>query len=168
MLRPEPPFRAGIERKMPSKITFLAAISAQKTFTGDSSKRTWLTGILNHNGGRSNETHLPSPARSFPRTTRTRRTKPPKSPFFPSPVNAWSRDPRGELEQKELFHAFQECLKRLPERLATVFSAYETEDQSGPEICAALNISENNLWTILHRARKHCAPILSTSWIMNG
>jgi len=132
--------------------TFLAAISAQKTFTGDSSKRTWLTGILNHKvADQMRRTCRHRALFSTDHSDEAYETA--EVSVFPSPVNAWSRDPRGELEQKELFHAFQEGLKRLPERLATVFSAYETEDQSGPEICAALNISENNLWTILHRAR---------------
>ena len=147
--------------------TFLAAISAQKTFTGNSSKRTWLTGILNHKVA-DQMRHTCRHRALFSSTVSDEGYESDEAPAQPSPVNSWSRDPRMQLEQKEMLHAFQEGLQRLPERLATVFSAYETEDRSGQEICAALDISENNLWTILHRARKQLREHLSTSWIMNS
>jgi RNA polymerase sigma-70 factor (ECF subfamily) len=74
---------------------------------------------------------------------------------FPDHVfAARSSNPRATLEQKELGAAINQALAKLPRRLATAFSLYETEDWSGREICDALNISENNLWITLHRARK--------------
>jgi RNA polymerase sigma-70 factor (ECF subfamily) len=72
-----------------------------------------------------------------------------------------SADPSAELEQKELRQAIQEALSELPQRLAKVFSLHELDDRTGHEICAELGISKNNLWVILHRARKQLREQLS-------
>jgi RNA polymerase sigma-70 factor (ECF subfamily) len=70
-------------------------------------------------------------------------------------------DPSAELERKELSAAIQAAIARLPKRLARVFSLYEAEDWSGRDVCTELNISENNLWIMLHRARKELREQLS-------
>ena len=76
-------------------------------------------------------------------------------------IGRHSRDPRTELESKELREALNEALQKLPPRLATVYRLYESEAWSGHEICKALQISERNLWIILHRARKRLRQTLS-------
>jgi len=47
-----------------------------------------------------------------------------------------------------------EVLDRLPEIFRGVLILHEMEDMSGPEIAAVLGVSENTVWTRLHRARK--------------
>jgi RNA polymerase sigma-70 factor (ECF subfamily) len=74
---------------------------------------------------------------------------------------ARSAVPSSELERKELRHAIEEALAELPRQSARAFSLYESEDWTGREICAKLGISENNLWIILHRARKRLRKQLS-------
>ncbi len=129
--------------------SFLAALGAAGRFSGGSSQRTWITGILKH-----------KVCDQVRRACRDRA-------MFQEPTNrdefggysiveyaSQTGDPCLELERKELQEALQNALAKLPRRLAQVFSLYESEDWSGREICAALGISENNLWIILHRARK--------------
>jgi len=138
--------------------SFLAALAGANRFSGNASQRTWLTGILKHKV-----------------CDRVRRACRERAVFETAPLTdhdefnsrfsfdcAWQDgDPRHELERKEMRGAIQDALAKLPERLAKVFSLYESEDWSGREICAALNISENNLWIMLHRARKQLREELS-------
>jgi RNA polymerase sigma-70 factor (ECF subfamily) len=134
--------------------SFVAALRGAPRFAGQSSERTWLTGILKHKvcdqvrrACRDRaifQSDLPSGRREF-------------EAF--SVVNAI--DPSAELERKELGAAIQAAIARLPKRLAKVFSLYEAEDWSGRDVCAELNISENNLWIMLHRARKELREQLS-------
>src|SRR3954468_23186985 len=93
--------------------TFLAAISAQNSFTGNSTKRTWLTGILNHKVA-DQLRHTCRQRALFASPVCGDDCESGETPSVPSSSASWSRDPRVELEQKEMLHAFQEGLKRLP------------------------------------------------------
>ena len=140
--------------------TFLAALANLEKFAGQSSKRTWLTSILNHKvcdqlrdasrnralfGSLSPDDHLESKAVTH------------------SPVGFGlpPRDPRTELESKELREALNAAVEKLPPRQARVYRLYESGFWSGREICQALQISERNLWIMLHRARKKLRESLS-------
>ena len=57
------------------------------------------------------------------------------------------------MKRAEFWQTIQTCLAKLPDRVATVFTMREIDDIPSKEICAALNISEANLWVMLHRAR---------------
>lgn len=127
--------------------SFLAALNGAKNFAGNSSERTWLTAILKH-----------KVCDQVRRACRDRATfesfAPADRDVFEKMTHKEDVDPSAELERKELRAAIQEAIAKLPQRLAKAFSLYETEDWSGREICDALGISENNLWIMLHRARK--------------
>jgi len=140
--------------------TFLAALTNVGKFSGNSTKKTWLTGILNHKvcdqlrntcrnrvlfRNLSMDDHRETDAATF---ATVGFTLPP-------------RDPRTELESKELREALNAALQKLPPREARVYQLYESGFWSGREICQALQISDRNLWIILHRARKHLRESLS-------
>ena len=140
--------------------TFLAALAAVRTFSGHSTRRTWLTGILNHkvcDRQRQNSrdrSHFQSPALNNGQEW---------DPVTLVSMRRHSSDPRMELEHKELREALIGALKKLPPRMALVYQLYESEGRSSREICEALRISQHNLWIILHRARKRLRVSLS-SW----
>jgi DNA-directed RNA polymerase specialized sigma24 family protein len=48
--------------------------------------------------------------------------------------------------------------------LAQVFQLYEIEERTNPEVCQRLNISESNLWVMLHRARKQLRDQMGAWW----
>jgi DNA-directed RNA polymerase specialized sigma24 family protein len=58
------------------------------------------------------------------------------------------------MEWAEFRDALETALGKLPARIGQVFQLYEMEERPNREVCARLNISENNLWVMLHRARK--------------
>jgi RNA polymerase sigma-70 factor (ECF subfamily) len=76
----------------------------------------------------------------------------------------WTFDPAQSLEQKEFMETFQECLSKLPPRLAQVFVLRELEGLATKEICDLLEISANNLNVMLYRARMHLKHHLEQKW----
>jgi RNA polymerase sigma factor (sigma-70 family) len=56
------------------------------------------------------------------------------------------------------------ALGKLPPRIAQVFQLYEIEERPNREVCAQMNISESNLWVMLHRARKQLREQLGGWW----
>lgn len=137
--------------------TFLAALKAQNRFIGQSSVRTWLIGILRHK--------LCDQLRSKSR-----------SPIDPVVDNtnedfAWLHETAEEcvgpdrmMDLQEFRAEVEKALGTLPPRVAQVFQMYEIDDCSGREICAAMNISESNLWVMLHRARTQLRAQLAPAW----
>lgn len=138
--------------------SFFAALAGAGKFLGRSSQRTWLVGILKH--------------KVCDQVRRARRDRAIFEASHPTELGkfagfvrhfsaAMSVDPSRELQRKELRRAIEQAVAKLPRRLARVFSLYEIEERSGREVCAVLGISENNLWIILHRARKQLRERLS-------
>ena len=144
--------------------TFLAAVKAQNSFGGKSSARTWLVGILRH----KIYDHLR-------KTCRERAVR-----HDPTPMNdgesweesaLWLHDvaaetqlPSRRIELDEFRANLELALGKLPPRIAQVFQLYQIEERPNREVCAQLNISESNLWVMLHRARKQLRGLLDGWW----
>ena len=136
--------------------TLLAAMRQADKFSGRSSERSWLCGILKNKicdyfrrlGRETNFTDLEFLSAEH------------SDPF--DGENYWIHErgpadwkPEGEdaVKRAEFWQAMQGCLDRLPPRVAQVFIMREMDDISSKEVCELLNISEANLWVTLHRAR---------------
>ena len=144
--------------------TFLAAVKAQNSFGGKSSARTWLVGILRH----KIYDHLR-------KTCRERAVR-----HDPTPMNngesweesaLWLHDvaaetqlPSRRIELDEFRANLEAALGKLPPRIAQVFQLYQIEERPNREVCEQLNISESNLWVMLHRARKQLRGLLDGWW----
>lgn len=147
--------------------TFLAAFKARERFGGQSSERTWLVGILRH----KIYDHLRHTCRE-----RAARVDIPASHgddeawenavMWLHDVAAESQSPSRRIELAELRANLELALGDLPPRVAQVFQLYEVEERPNTEVCQRLNISESNLWVMLHRARKQLRGHL-TGWL-NG
>lgn len=141
--------------------TFLAALKAHDRFGGKSSERTWLTGILRH--------------KIYDHLRRVCRERPVRHDSLPAQnEQAWDESllwlhdvsaecaaPSRRMELAEFRQALETALGKLPPRLAQVFQLYQMQEQSNPEVCQQLQISESNLWVMLHRARKQLREELS-------
>lgn len=140
--------------------TFLAALQARDKFAGHSSERTWLIGILKH----KMVDHFRRASREMPLDQVETLSAESEDAFHTTgewvghwkeelgPAT-WGTDPAAVVEQKEFWTVFERCLSALPARLAQVFVLRELDGLSTEEICETLNISANNLWVMLHRAR---------------
>jgi RNA polymerase sigma-70 factor (ECF subfamily) len=61
---------------------------------------------------------------------------------------------------------FDICVFHLPENTARVYSLREMIGLDTQEICALLQISEQNCWVILHRARLKLRACLENGWFL--
>jgi RNA polymerase sigma-70 factor (ECF subfamily) len=135
--------------------TFLAALKARDKFSGRSSDRTWLVGILRH----KIFDHLRRVCRERPVQLATNGDAKNKESWddavlWAHEVAAECMEPSRRMELAEFRHALETALGKLPPRIAQVFQLYEVEERPNREVCERLNISESNLWVMLHRARK--------------
>ena len=135
--------------------TFLAALKSQDNFSGRSAERTWLVGILRH----KIYDHLRRACRE-----RALRIDPPpahdeseafdESLLWIHQIAAESTSPSRRIELAEFREHLEKAMSNLPPRIAQVFQLYSIEECTNQEVCSQLDISESNLWVMLHRARK--------------
>lgn len=145
--------------------TFLAALRSQDRFSGRSSARTWLIGILKHK-----IIDLIRKESREPPLDEIETMGAPEEAFFDrkgrwrvAPAD-WQINPEKILEQKEFMEVLATCLEHLPDRLHRLFVLRELEGQESEEICKVLEISATNLWVMLYRARMRLRNCLSQNW----
>jgi RNA polymerase sigma-70 factor (ECF subfamily) len=145
--------------------TFLSAFKGRARFAGDSTERTWFVSILRHkildylrHSSRRKTFSLDSSGgQAEDEVTEG-------SMVWLHEVAADCLEPHRRMELDEFRHSLQSALGRLPERISQVFQMYEIGGQSGRDVCAAMGISEQNLWVMLHRARKQLRGELQSWW----
>lgn len=150
--------------------TFLAALKGGRSFAGRSAEKSWLVGILknkiyDHYRKNSRETSFTD--LEFYADEESER-------FVPDGLfkDGWIHElgpldwssPGASLDRELFWQTFQHCSSHLPKNVAAVFSLREMDGVESKEICALLNISESNLWVMLHRARMALRRCLETNW----
>jgi RNA polymerase sigma-70 factor (ECF subfamily) len=145
--------------------TFLSALKARDRFRGQSSDRTWLVGILRHkiydHLRRVCLERLVQSDEPSPRPDQEAWDEP---ALWAHEVEAESLEPSRRMELAEFRQALETALGKLAPRIAQVFKLYAVEERSNAEVCDRLGISENNLWVMLHRARKQLRAELADWW----
>jgi RNA polymerase sigma-70 factor (TIGR02943 family) len=135
--------------------TFLAALKGADRFAGQCTERTWLISILRHKIYDHLRKHCREKKhRVEPATAHLDDGDMDDAMLWLHDVAAESQSPSRRIELEEFRANLEAALGKLPPRIAQVFQLYEIEETSGAEVCAKLNISESNLWVMLHRARK--------------
>jgi RNA polymerase sigma-70 factor, ECF subfamily len=136
--------------------TFVAALANGATFQGRSTLRTWLTAILHnkiadHLRGRisaralfesegDRTEFLDADGKAAPR-------------HGGEPVDACA-DPCRILDARQSLEAAARGLGKLPRRSARALVMADLEGFETEDVCSALGVTPNNLWVMLHRARK--------------
>ncbi len=147
--------------------TLLAALQAQKSFSGKSTERTWLIGILKHKiidyfRKKYRETPVSNLQTEEEQTTIDSFFDQTEHPLkYPT---GWQADPRQLSANKEFWVVLEKCLGKLPQATATAFSLREIDEMTTEEICQILNITPTNLWVMLHRARLQMRGCLEENW----
>jgi RNA polymerase sigma-70 factor, ECF subfamily len=155
--------------------TLLSAIQSMGSYAGKSAERTWLAGILKH-----------KIIDHFRKTSRLVPLDPADmdlaefDPLFErqdefkdhwhdalSP-RIWNMSPEAALQQDEFFGVLQNCLSKLPERVATCFSLREMDGIESDEICKILNLTASNFWVMMHRARMSLRRCIEINWFIKG
>ncbi len=149
--------------------TFLAALGAWRRFSGRSSVRTWLVSILKNKivdhfrrvsriDRDSLDTFYVSEAQAHFDEGGHWRLDAPTTPV------TWPPSQQARLEQEEFWRQLEECVKHLPPRVREVFVLRQMEDFETQEVCQLLNISRQNLWSVMHRARMALRDCLDANW----
>ena len=144
--------------------TFLAALKAKDSFAGHSSEKTWLFGILknkimdhyrekkkNQKYGLSLEDDRDPCESDFDGRGHWRAL-----PFH------WGIDPEKAVVDKELLQNLLGCMNTLSPKFRQLYVLREIEGYDSETLCSELDITPNNLWVMLHRARnllKKCMEV---------
>jgi len=146
--------------------TFLAALASLNSYSGKSSVRSWLVGILKH-----------KIADQFRALTRDRSWRAMGNESIDDlydarghlnpPAGSWAVDPRTALERGEFWNCFYACMAKMPDRSSSVFMLREIDSLTSEEICKLLEITPSNYWVILHRARISLRRCLELNWFFS-
>jgi len=150
--------------------TFLAALKGGKSFAGRSAEKSWLTGILKN----KIYDHFRKSTRETSFTDLEFYNDEDSDRFVGDGLGkgGWKHDlgPQewahaGESLDNELFwKTYRDCAAKLPKNVAAVFNLREVDGIESKEICSLLDISESNLWVMLHRARMALRRCIETNW----
>ncbi len=150
--------------------TFLAAIKAKDSFAGRSTERTWLFGILRNKlidyyRRQRREISLTDVEAPLPEEQAAFGLTGPGKDGWVGGLGpkAWET-PQEILVSKEFQEVLAGCLSKLPARIAQVFFLREMDGVSSDQICKDLDVSPNNVWVMLHRARMALRRCLEVHW----
>lgn len=134
--------------------TFLAAVKARDRFEGRSSEKTWLFGILKHkvidHFRKRQKTLLTQDLTDSADRIDAFFGK--RGEWRDRPAH-WRTNPDKAQENREFLDHFYRCLADLPRRTADAFVYREIDGLRTDEICRQLDITANNCWVMLYRAR---------------
>ncbi|MBI1425643.1 MAG: sigma-70 family RNA polymerase sigma factor [Gammaproteobacteria bacterium] len=149
--------------------TLLAALQAIDNYAGESSLRTWLTGILKHKiidilRKQARENTFYDHDSHHDTNTALENALFDRRGEWNVPQNNWG-DPETALDQARFWDAFSGCYDRLSPKLARIFSLREISGLPTEEICTILNITASNCWVLLYRARLALKECLERAWL---
>jgi len=150
--------------------TLLAALQGASGFSGRSSLKTWLTGILKHKIIDAIRRKGREPAfASFDEEYQLDDLDAlfDESGHWDNPPADWG-DPESALSRQQFLEVMQMCLDKLPPNTARVFVMREVMDLGSEEICKELSITSTNLWVILYRARMALRQCLEQNWFASA
>jgi RNA polymerase sigma-70 factor (ECF subfamily) len=145
---------------------FLAAIDGADRFSGKSSVRTWLTGILlhkiaDHRGAAGRETSIQA-LEEIDGADGVEALFQANGRYVSMPQE-W-RNPEEALTDRRFFETLEGCLTRLSATAARVFLLRELMGLSIEEICKEMAVSQTNCSVLLHRARMGLRACLESRW----
>ena len=151
--------------------TMVAALAGREGFTGRSSLKTWLTGILKHKIidaiRRRQREPLATAALDEELDVDDFEALFADNGAWESPPADWG-DPETALNRRQFFEVLELCLAKLPANTARVFMMREVLELESEEICKELSITPNNLWVILYRARMALRQCLERNWFASA
>ena len=147
----------------------IAVLEQPERFAGQSSLRTYVTGIMKYKiidalraagreraleipDGRAEDEVIDALFRADGHTVQMPRH--------------WG-DPDAALEQKDFFRVMELCLEKLPAKTARIFLMREWLELETDEICTELGCSAANAWVMLYRARLRLRECLDLNWFGN-
>ncbi len=149
--------------------TFLHALRSFESFSGRSSERTWLVGILKHKV--VDQLRASARRQSLAETIAAERAVAPefdRAGYWRARPGDWAGTVGQAVETQEFWDVVRSCLAHLPATLADAFLLRELDGLGADEVQSRLGITPANLWARLHRARLLLRRCLETHWFDPG
>jgi RNA polymerase sigma-70 factor, ECF subfamily len=144
----------------------IAVLEKPERFAGQSSLRTYVTGIMKHK--------IVDCLRSGNRERQFEGGEDQSDDdiidsLFKEDGHTWEMprnwgNPDATLEQKDFFRIMEICLEKLPAKTARMFLMREWLELDTDEICKELGCSTSNAWVMLYRARLRLRECLDLNW----
>ena len=144
---------------------FLAGLKSMKNFKGEASERTWLISILKRKIIDHYRKINSNKGKAEVRMNYNNEDDAEGDWMEERVADPFDKTAEDTIENSELGNAIQNCLKKLPEKQATIFEMKTILDYDTETICNELNITASNLWVIIHRARTAMASCLEKNWL---
>jgi RNA polymerase sigma-70 factor (ECF subfamily) len=144
----------------------IAVLEKPERFGGQSSLRTYVTGILKYkiiDALRSSRRERPLEIRDDQSEADVIDALFAANGHTIDMPRQWG-DPAATLEQQDFFRVLDICLEKLPEKTARIFMMREWLELDTDEICKELGISTSNAWVMLYRARLRLRECLDLNW----
>ncbi len=147
--------------------TFLAALRAKDTYRGEISEKNWLFLILKN----KIIDHFRKESKKM--ITNIDQIENDESNHFDengvwkkaSAPESWSASPDSNLESSEFRKILNECISKLKQIQKFVFVLKYLDDKETDEICKEMEISTNNYWVIMHRAKLNLRKCIEQNWL---
>lgn len=146
--------------------TLLAGLQAFDRFSGQSTVRTWLVGILKHkiiDHFRKNRLEIT--------TLNDDETAEDLLAYQFDQQGHWKVNlvewttPEKSMNDEQFWLVFNECLANLPQRMADLLLLRSIDGLATEECCALLGFeTDNQLWVTLSRTRVKLRQCLATNW----
>lgn len=143
----------------------IAALQSAASFTGKSSLRTWLVGILKHkiiDLIRKEKKYVHPGADEIGDQSDFDVLFDASGHWEEAPAD-WG-NPADTLQQSQFFDVMDFCVNKLSPLMARVFSMREIFDFEITEICAEMRITTSNCSVLLYRARMQLRTCLDKNW----
>ncbi len=148
--------------------TFLAALRSKKTFAGQATERTWMTGILKN----KIIDHFRQQSRSLPPDESSEKAEFVTAFFdghghWKTRVRAWPTNASESISNQDFWRVLDECMDKLPDGVSGAFTLRDVEGLDTGQICKILDITATNLGARLHRARMWLRKCLEQNWFLH-
>ncbi len=145
--------------------TLLAAYRSFAGFSGKSSLKTWLIGILKHkiidHYRKCKPEHSDDTIDDFSSSMNGLFDKQEKWSIKPE---NWGHDPKNLYERQELMSVINACLNEMPKRMSQAYTLRELDGASTDELCDYFQTGKNNIGVIMYRARMLLRRCLEVNW----
>ena len=147
--------------------TFLAALKAQANYGGQASEQTWLIGILKH----KMIDYFRKASRERTQEFDEQVVDEENDDYFDQQggwkvdLSHWSK-PEQSMQQDQFMQVLQQCIERLPKRMAQLFILREFDGMESEEVCELMSIATmSNFWVMQSRTRVQLRHCLDINWV---
>lgn len=151
--------------------TLMAAMTSGDRFSGHSSVRTWLVSILRHKvlDAFRQQSRDPISLDALQATADDEGSAHQADDVLSAEVSptsdTYARGPEAVIAEKALWSRFEHHLEHLPSRTARAFVLSEILGHETAEVSQMLATTPENVWGMVHRARKSLQSAMATDRI---